>query len=140
MIDVSIIALSRIEWRDAVRIVRSRLPPIDLFEDIADPIRRLLTQERTETAHREFLDSLRASYAVRIMLEPPRLAVSDGGGPARGPADAPLSGALRSCGTKKPLMICSAVFLGIGLRVRKRVATWTRCQTRLALETQPRSG
>lgn len=28
---------SRVEWRDAVRIVRSRCPPIDLFEDIADP-------------------------------------------------------------------------------------------------------
>ena len=37
VIDVSIIAISRIEWRDAVRIVRSRFPPIDLFEDIADP-------------------------------------------------------------------------------------------------------
>lgn len=35
MIDVSII--SRVEWRDAVRIIRSRFPPIDLFEDIADP-------------------------------------------------------------------------------------------------------
>ena len=37
MIDVSIIAISRVEWRDAVRIIRSRFPPIDLFEDIADP-------------------------------------------------------------------------------------------------------
>jgi hypothetical protein len=37
VIDVSIIAISRVEWRDAVRIVRSRFPPIDLFEDIADP-------------------------------------------------------------------------------------------------------
>lgn len=37
MIDVSIVAVSQIEWRDAVRIVRSRFPPIDLFEDIADP-------------------------------------------------------------------------------------------------------
>lgn len=37
MIDASIIAISRIEWRSAVRIVRDRFPPIDLFEDIADP-------------------------------------------------------------------------------------------------------
>lgn len=37
MIDVSIVAISRVEWRDAVRIVRSRFPPVDLFEDIADP-------------------------------------------------------------------------------------------------------
>jgi hypothetical protein len=29
--------LSRIEWNGAVRIIRSAFPPIDLFEDIADP-------------------------------------------------------------------------------------------------------
>jgi hypothetical protein len=31
------IPVSRIEWRGAVRIIRSTFPPIDLFEDIADP-------------------------------------------------------------------------------------------------------
>jgi hypothetical protein len=31
------IPVSRIEWRGAVRIIRSAFPPIDLFEDIADP-------------------------------------------------------------------------------------------------------
>lgn len=29
--------VSRVEWRGAVRIIRSAFPPIDLFEDIADP-------------------------------------------------------------------------------------------------------
>jgi len=29
--------VSRVEWKGAVRIVRSAFPPIDLFEDIADP-------------------------------------------------------------------------------------------------------
>lgn len=29
--------VSRIEWKGAVRIIRSAFPPIDLFEDIADP-------------------------------------------------------------------------------------------------------
>jgi hypothetical protein len=29
--------VARIEWPDAVRIIRSVFPPIDLFEDIADP-------------------------------------------------------------------------------------------------------
>ena len=28
---------SRVEWKGAVRIIRSAFPPIDLFEDIADP-------------------------------------------------------------------------------------------------------
>lgn len=31
------IPLSRVEWEGAVRIIRSAFPPIDLFEDIADP-------------------------------------------------------------------------------------------------------
>lgn len=29
--------VSRVEWKGAVRIIRSAFPPIDLFEDIADP-------------------------------------------------------------------------------------------------------
>lgn len=31
------IPISRVEWNGAVRIIRSAFPPIDLFEDIADP-------------------------------------------------------------------------------------------------------
>lgn len=37
VIDVASIPVSRVEWRGAVRIIRSAYPPIDLFEDIADP-------------------------------------------------------------------------------------------------------
>jgi len=33
----AVIPVSRIEWMGAVRIIRSAFPPIDLFEDIADP-------------------------------------------------------------------------------------------------------
>lgn len=29
--------VTRVEWKGAVRIIRSAFPPIDLFEDIADP-------------------------------------------------------------------------------------------------------
>lgn len=31
------IPVTRVEWKGAVRIIRSAFPPIDLFEDIADP-------------------------------------------------------------------------------------------------------
>jgi len=37
VIDNASIPISRVEWRGAVRIIRSVYPPIDLFEDIADP-------------------------------------------------------------------------------------------------------
>lgn len=37
MIDLGAIPVSDVAWRGAVRIIRSAWPPIDLFEDIADP-------------------------------------------------------------------------------------------------------
>lgn len=37
MIDIATIPLSDIKWERSVRIIRSIYPPIDLFEDIADP-------------------------------------------------------------------------------------------------------
>lgn len=37
MIDPKAIPVAHVEWEGAVRIIRSAYPPIDLFEDIADP-------------------------------------------------------------------------------------------------------
>lgn len=37
VIDAASVPLAKIEWKRAVRIIRSLYPPIDLFEDIADP-------------------------------------------------------------------------------------------------------
>ena len=37
VIDVASIPISRVEWSGGVRIIRSVYPPIDLFEDLADP-------------------------------------------------------------------------------------------------------
>ena len=37
MIDIAAVRRSDVAWDDAVRIIRSVYPPIDLFEDIADP-------------------------------------------------------------------------------------------------------
>ena len=36
-VDASTIPVAHVEWPGAVRIIRSLFPPIDLFEDIADP-------------------------------------------------------------------------------------------------------
>lgn len=60
------------------------------LDQVSDPIRTLLTQERRQTAQEQYVDTLRAAHGVRIMLEPPRVNVADGGGPARGPSDAPV--------------------------------------------------
>jgi hypothetical protein len=37
VIDITTVPTAKVEWRGAVRIIRSVYPPIDLFEDIADP-------------------------------------------------------------------------------------------------------
>jgi len=37
VIDIATLPLTEVSWRNAVRIIRSLHPPIDLFEDIADP-------------------------------------------------------------------------------------------------------
>lgn len=37
MIDPKALPVAQVEWKGAVRIIRSAFPPIDLFEDIADP-------------------------------------------------------------------------------------------------------
>ena len=60
------------------------------LEQVAAPIRSLLLQERTEAARTAFVDRLKTSTPVRITLAPPRLTVSDGGRPAKGPANAPI--------------------------------------------------
>jgi hypothetical protein len=37
VIDVAAVPVAEVNWRGAVRIIRSHYPPIDVFEDIADP-------------------------------------------------------------------------------------------------------
>jgi protein-disulfide isomerase len=60
------------------------------LEQVAAPIRALLVQERTAAARRAYVDRLKASTAVTLMLEPPRVSVSDAGRPSKGPASAPV--------------------------------------------------
>ena len=60
------------------------------LEQVSAPIRSLLLQERTSAARRAYVDRLKASTAVRISLEPPRVSVSDGGRPAKGGTSAPI--------------------------------------------------
>jgi protein-disulfide isomerase len=39
----------------------------------------------------EFIEGLRQKYKVTVALEPPKVVVSDGGAPSRGPANAPIT-------------------------------------------------
>ena len=60
------------------------------LEQVAAPIRALLTQERTTAARAVYVDRLKTSTAVTVTLAPPRVAVSDAGRPSKGPANAPV--------------------------------------------------
>jgi len=60
------------------------------LDQVRAPIRALLIQERMEDARQSFVDTLRAKTAVRVSLDPPRVAVSAANGPSRGPVGAPI--------------------------------------------------
>jgi protein-disulfide isomerase len=60
------------------------------LDQIREPIRSMLAQERRRTARRLYVDSLIAKTPVRLSLEPPRTNVALDGRPTKGPANAPI--------------------------------------------------
>ena len=61
------------------------------LDQVQGAIAELLTEERADAAREKFVEGLRAKSRVTLSLEPPRLLVTDGGRPARGPASAPIT-------------------------------------------------
>ena len=61
------------------------------LEQVRQPIRAYLTQERMQTVRAQYVDTLKAKTAVRILLDPPRQKVEMvASSPSRGPARAPV--------------------------------------------------
>jgi hypothetical protein len=61
------------------------------LDEVRQPIRTFLTQERMQAVRTRYVDDLRSKTAVRILLEAPRQKVAmASNSPARGPADAPV--------------------------------------------------
>jgi protein-disulfide isomerase len=60
------------------------------LDQVRQPIRSLLTQQRTSQVYQSYVEKLRAKGAVRISLEPPRQKVAAAEGATRGPAGAPI--------------------------------------------------
>jgi len=69
---------------------RSRVPQGASLDQVRQPIRAYLTQERAQLAREQYLDKLKTKTAVRVRLEPPRQNVSAANGPAKGPSSAPI--------------------------------------------------
>jgi protein-disulfide isomerase len=59
------------------------------IDQVRQPIRSLLTQQRTSQAYQAYVEKLRAKSSIRISLEPPRQKIA-ADGPAQGPANAPI--------------------------------------------------
>jgi protein-disulfide isomerase len=60
------------------------------LEQVRQPIRQYLTQERMQTVRSDYLDGLKRKTPVRVMLEPPRQNVSAANSPAKGSSSAPI--------------------------------------------------
>jgi hypothetical protein len=61
------------------------------LEQVKQPIRSLLTQERMQGVRATFIDRLKATTVVKLMLDPPRQKVEMvASSPTRGPANAPV--------------------------------------------------
>ena len=60
------------------------------LEQVKQPIRAYLIQERMQSIRSQYVDSLRAKTNVTIMLEPPRQVVSSANSPSKGPKTAPV--------------------------------------------------
>jgi protein-disulfide isomerase len=68
---------------------QSRLQGAPL-EQVKQPIRAYLIQERMQGIRAVYLDSLKAKTSVKVMLDPPRQTVSSANRPSKGPANAPI--------------------------------------------------
>jgi len=60
------------------------------LDQVRQPIRQYLTQERMQLARDQYLDTLRAKTPVRVLLEAPRQNVAAAKGAAKGSANAPI--------------------------------------------------
>jgi protein-disulfide isomerase len=60
------------------------------LEQVRQPIRAYLTQERMQVVREQFLDVLRGKTSVRVSLEPPRQTIATANSPSKGPANAPI--------------------------------------------------
>ena len=60
------------------------------IDQVRQPIRAYLLQERMQTARQQLIETLKSKTPVRVLLEPPRQNVSPARGAARGPSTAPI--------------------------------------------------
>jgi protein-disulfide isomerase len=60
------------------------------LEQVREPIRQLLSQQRLEVVRDRYVERLKLKTPVRILLDAPRVTIATAGRPSKGPADAPI--------------------------------------------------
>jgi protein-disulfide isomerase len=60
------------------------------LDQVRQPIRAFLTQERMQDIRSTYLDTLKLKTSVKVMLDPPRQKVASAGSPSKGSASAPI--------------------------------------------------
>ncbi|HZR26801.1 MAG TPA: thioredoxin domain-containing protein [Vicinamibacterales bacterium] len=60
------------------------------LDQVRQPIRAYLTQQRMQVVRDAFLETLRLKTNVRVSLEPPRQTIATANSPSKGPANAPI--------------------------------------------------
>ena len=60
------------------------------LDQVRQPIRGYLTQERMQIVRARYLDTLKASTPVRVTLDPPRQQIASANSPSKGPSNAPV--------------------------------------------------
>jgi protein-disulfide isomerase len=60
------------------------------LDQVRQPIKNYLTQQRMVDVREQYLDTLKAKTAVRVMLDPPRQKVAAADSPSKGGASAPI--------------------------------------------------
>jgi predicted DsbA family dithiol-disulfide isomerase len=71
--------------------VKSRLPAGKTEAELKSLIAAQMRQRHEEARRREFHRELREKAGIRVLLDPPRLSVAEGGDPSKGPKDAPVT-------------------------------------------------
>jgi len=70
---------------------KARMPAGKTFDDVKGDISNMLAQQKQAERRSQFLNELQTKANVKIMLDPPRVAIKiPDGVPAIGPADAPI--------------------------------------------------
>ncbi|HUR35679.1 MAG TPA: thioredoxin domain-containing protein [Vicinamibacterales bacterium] len=60
------------------------------LDQVRVPIRNLLIEQRMDLARASFVEQLKTRTTIEILLDPPRVEITDGGRPPRGAASAPI--------------------------------------------------